>query len=639
VTTDTASRTGTTDPDQLDVTTAPTEQRLAATTRIDEVATAELLSLINNEDAKVAGAVRSTFDVLAVVVEAAEAAVRAGHAIHYFGAGTSGRFGVLDAAEVPPTYGVADTLVVAHLAGGPGAMTTAVEDAEDDLEAGRTEAMDSVRPGDVVFGLAASGRTPYVLGALSAARAIGATTVAVTSNPVAPIADQADHHLCLPTGAEAVTGSTRMKAGTAQKVLLHTFSTALMVKLGRTYSNLMVDVVATNDKLRNRVVNILRQASGATVGQAVAALETAGGDAKTATVMLLTGTDAKAARALLERANGVPRRAAAIGGAARHVARVAPSAPRIVVGVDVGASGYRLAVEGAPREVGERRRELRPQVRSGGVSLDDILSVLADDLREVAETGAIGCVGIGIAGGAQFAGNAMQIAATLADLAQAECVVTMPDSVAAYVGAIGLSPGTVLAAGTGSVAVASDLKAEWRRLDGLGHLLGDHGSGARLGQRALELALAAQTGRVNASPALTAAAHRRFGGVPDLVRTIYTTHERAAVLASFVPDVLEAAAAGDQVAFRLAGETADAIAATLSAASDGIAGERAVTGGLVTPGGLIRELLEVRLAAAGIALAQARATPAVGAAIVAQAFDDGTLPSIVGAQLTGLFRR
>src|SRR5690606_18717148 len=187
--------------------------------------------------------------------------------------------------------------------GGDDAMVAAVEDAEDDEAAGSAAAASAVGTADIVFGLAASGRTPYVAAALAKAREIGAFTVAVTSNPDAPLAAGADVHVCVETGEEVVTGSTRMKAGTAQKLVLHSFSTALMVRLGRTFSNLMIDVVPTNDKLRGRVVRLLQDASGATPDAATAAL-TAAGNTKAALLMLLTGLDAETARAELVTGNG-----------------------------------------------------------------------------------------------------------------------------------------------------------------------------------------------------------------------------------------------------------------------------------------------------------------------------------------------
>jgi N-acetylmuramic acid 6-phosphate etherase len=286
----------------------PTEQRLDRSMDLDRLDTLALVNLINSEDARVPGAVRTVLPDLAGLVDRTVTALAAGGRVHYFGSGTSGRFGVLDAAEVPPTYGVPPTLFVAHLSGGPEAIVAAIEEAEDSEEDGAAAAAD-VTGADIAIGLSASGRTPYAAAALRTARGAGAYTVAITSNPDATIAAHADLHLYLPTGPEVVTGSTRMKAGGAEKLVLTTFSTAVMVRMGRTYSNLMIDVAPINAKLRRRVVRLLMSATDADEQTAVAALQASGGDTKLARVMLLTGANPDAARTALEEAGGYARRA------------------------------------------------------------------------------------------------------------------------------------------------------------------------------------------------------------------------------------------------------------------------------------------------------------------------------------------
>lgn len=287
---------------------APTEERHPGSVGIDALGTLDVLRLINAEDAGVARAVAEVLPSLAALVDAAVAAVRGGGAIHYVGAGTSGRLAVLDAAELLPTFNAPPGLVVAHHAGGPEALLRAVENVEDDAERGRVD-LDAVAAGDVVIGLTASGRTPYVGGALALARERGAVTALVTSNPFAELAPLAEHCLAVDTGPEVITGSTRLKAGTAQKMVLNAFSTAVMIRLGRTWSNLMVDVVATNAKLRGRVVRILQEASGATEDEARAALDAASGELKPALVALLAGVDAPTARAVLAEHGGSVARA------------------------------------------------------------------------------------------------------------------------------------------------------------------------------------------------------------------------------------------------------------------------------------------------------------------------------------------
>lgn len=287
---------------------APTESRNPRTVDIDSVPTIRVLELLNDEDARVAGAVRDALPALATLVDAAVERYAAGGTIHYFGAGTSGRIGLLDAAELPPTFSAAPDRTIAHHAGGEDAMGRAREATEDDVESGRRAAAVVTR-GDVAIGIAASGRTPYVQGALEAAREAGAFTALVSSAPASPIARSVDVHVVVDTGPEAVAGSTRLKAGTAQKLVLNGFSTALMIRLGKTYSNLMVDLRPSNAKLRGRVISILVEATGASEADCVAALEAAGGDLKTALVSLLAGTDAPTARGELEAAGGHVRTA------------------------------------------------------------------------------------------------------------------------------------------------------------------------------------------------------------------------------------------------------------------------------------------------------------------------------------------
>ncbi len=277
---------------------APTEERHPGTTGIDTASTLEILTLMNDADRTVADAVAEVLPELALLVDHAVEAIRAGGHVHYFGAGTSGRLAVLDAAELLPTFNVPPGLFVAHHAGGSAALVSAVENVEDDVELGLAEAS-TLTSLDIAIGLTASGRTPYVRGALAGARERGARTALVTANPGAELAAYADHLLAPETGAEVLTGSTRLKAGTAQKLVLNSFSTAVMIRLGRTWSNLMVDVVATNAKLRGRVVRILQEASGASEDDARAALEASGGQLKPALLSLLAGVSVADAVAAL----------------------------------------------------------------------------------------------------------------------------------------------------------------------------------------------------------------------------------------------------------------------------------------------------------------------------------------------------
>lgn len=284
-----------------------TERRNPLSMNLDELSALEILKLLNAEDHVAIDAVTAVLPELGALVEDAETRVRAGGRVHYFGAGTSGRLGVLDAAELVPTFGIDPVHVQAHLAGGPEAIVTAVEGSEDSEDDGRRDARDAVRPGDVAIGLTVSGTTPYVQGALAAAREQGALTALVTSNPSSPLASLGDHVIVAATGPEVLTGSTRLKAGTATKVLLNGFSTALMVRLGRTYSNLMVAVLATNRKLRERTLRILGEVTGDPAERNAELLEAAGGDLRVAVVAAVAGVPAASAASALESEGGSAR--------------------------------------------------------------------------------------------------------------------------------------------------------------------------------------------------------------------------------------------------------------------------------------------------------------------------------------------
>lgn len=288
---------------------SPTEQRNPRTTDIDLMSTIGILGAINAEDRRVPDAVAAVLPQVARAVDFAVEALRSGHRVHYFGAGTSGRLATLDAAELVPTFNVPSDWFIAHHAGGERALRQAVEDAEDNAKAGAAEVAEAVAPGDFVLGLTASGRTPFVLGALAAASRLGARTGLVSGNPAALTPPGVDVLIAVDTGPEAIAGSTRMKAGTAQKIILTAFSTATMIKLGRTYSNLMVSMRATNAKLRGRTIRILREATGMSMADCSDALTEAEGDLKVALVHLLSGEDVPNAAKALATSDGHVRKA------------------------------------------------------------------------------------------------------------------------------------------------------------------------------------------------------------------------------------------------------------------------------------------------------------------------------------------
>ena len=281
-----------------------TERRHPASADLDSLDSTEILELLNREDAGVSGAVAAVIPDLARLVDRASLTLDAGGRVHYFGAGTSGRLAVLDAAELIPTFNLEPSMVTAHIAGGARAVVTPVEGSEDSTTEGADAAAD-VAAGDIAIGVAASGTTPYVLGALHEARLRGAFTALITSNPA--VRADVDLLLAADTGPEVLTGSTRLKAGTAAKLMLNGFSTALMIRQGRAWSNLMVSLVATNQKLRHRSVRILGAASGLPLDEAAGRLDAAGGELKTALVSELARVDLDRARAALARHRGSVR--------------------------------------------------------------------------------------------------------------------------------------------------------------------------------------------------------------------------------------------------------------------------------------------------------------------------------------------
>jgi N-acetylmuramic acid 6-phosphate etherase len=287
-----------------------TEKRNAASKKLDRMTAGEIVRLMNREDRNVAVAVGREGAAIARAVDAIVGAIRKGGRLIYVGAGSSGRMGVLDAAECPPTFGISPGLVVALIAGGRRAITRAVEGAEDSERNGaRDLRTKKLTRRDVVVGIAASGTTPYVVGALKYARARGAMTVAVTSNLRMPVGQVAKIVVAPEVGPEVLTGSTRLKAGTSQKMVLNMLSTGVMARLGHVYENLMIDMMLTNEKLAERAVRILMEASGKSVSAAEQALRAGGHDLRVALVMLKRRVGAGEAKRLISRAEGDLREA------------------------------------------------------------------------------------------------------------------------------------------------------------------------------------------------------------------------------------------------------------------------------------------------------------------------------------------
>lgn len=281
-----------------------TERRNEKSRHLDKMSIREIVGLMNEEDRTVANSVQAALPQISAAIEEVAQAVKQGGSIYYVGAGTSGRLGVLDASECPPTFGADPGLVVGLIAGGEKAVTRSIENAEDDHEAGKREVAAKVTDKDVVVGIAASGSTRYVIGALREAGRIGAVTVALSCNIGSPISAEARYPIEVPVGPEVIAGSTRLKAGTATKMVLNMISTVVMVRLGKVYGNLMVNVQATNAKLKERVVRIVKDATSADEKTAAEVAERANGDARAAILMVTYQIGYKEAIRQLDEAGG-----------------------------------------------------------------------------------------------------------------------------------------------------------------------------------------------------------------------------------------------------------------------------------------------------------------------------------------------
>src|SRR5262245_21117089 len=316
-----------------------TEARNPASTNLDELTALELVRLMSAEDARVVPAVASQAEAIALAVEVIADRLRAGGRLVYVGAGTSGRLGVLDASECPPTFNSPPGQVVGVIAGGYQALTTAVEGAEDHPEFAETDLKAiGLSADDIVVGIATSGRTPYVVSGLRYAKAVGAYAVGLACVPDSELRPHADLMIAPLVGPEVLTGSTRLKAGTATKLVLNMLTTGSMVRLGKTHGNLMVDLRATNSKLRARAVRIVRHFTALSAEAAEDVLRACDWEVKTALVAHLAGVDAAEARRRLDQAGGQVRVAAAEAGPAAPVGASRLPAGPLVLGVDGGGS-------------------------------------------------------------------------------------------------------------------------------------------------------------------------------------------------------------------------------------------------------------------------------------------------------------
>jgi N-acetylmuramic acid 6-phosphate etherase len=581
-----------------------TEARNPASADLDALTPLEIVRLMNAEDATVPGAVATQAEPIARAIDVIVERLRAGGRLVYVGAGTSGRLGVLDASECPPTFNSPPGQVVGVIAGGDAALTTAVEGAEDHTEFAEADLRRiDVSARDVVVGIATSGRTPYVLGALRYAKSAGAYAIGVACVPDSDLGPAADLMIAPVVGPEIVTGSTRLKAGTATKLVLNTLTTGAMVRLGKTFGNLMVDLRATNVKLKARTNRIVRHLLGVEAEAADGLLSRCDGELKTALVVGRTGLSPDDAR----------RRLGEVGGRVGEVlrgARLGTRHPTLRLGIDGGGTRTiaLLASEGSARTTVVGRGAAGPSNMKavGPAAAFAELGRAVDAAFAVAglPRGTVAAACLGLAG----AGRADDQAAVRAwadRVGLADCLDVIGD-VALPVALLPDCWGVAVVAGTGSCVWARAADGRTTRAGGWGPLLGDEGSAYALALGALRL-VTRRADRRERATSLTDRLLRRVGvtEATDLIRLIHGVEWDRARLAGLAPDVVRAADEGDILAAKLvdeqAGDLAGCVAAAIAAlALPPTAVPIALAGGLLVHAPTYRDRLLRQLRTLGI---------------------------------------
>jgi N-acetylmuramic acid 6-phosphate etherase len=552
-----------------------TEARNPASEQIDRLDPLEIVRLMNAEDATVPSAVAEVAEPIAAAIGVIADRLRAGGRLVYVGAGTSGRLGVLDASECPPTFNTRPGQVVGLIAGGLDALTRPIEGAEDSTDAAVADLQQiGFSDHDVLVGIATSGRTPYVLGALHYANQLGAFTIGLACNRGSLIAELARLPIVPVVGPEVISGSTRLKAGTATKLVLNMLTTGAMVLLGKTYGNLMVDLQATNQKLADRSRRIVQALTGLSSEQAEDSLQRAGGDVKRAAVTAMRAISPQVAERLLQAAGGQLRDAlelsleAADDRLAAAETAGALSAGDLLLGVDGGGTKTvaSLALRDAPAPA-ELARGFAGPSNPQAVGWEVARTNLERAIRGAFEaaglrggTAAVACLAIAGAGRPDDR-RRMEQWAQRTRLAQ-QTLVTH-DAMAVLAAADPQAIGVALISGTGSIAFARNRRGATGRSGGWGHLIGDEGSGWAIARQALQAAAQAFDGR-GPETALTEALLQALDvkGPAQLLQKVYQHQADRSVLARLTPVVQQVAADGDPVARRIL-ETAAADLATM----------------------------------------------------------------------------
>lgn len=581
-----------------------TEARNPASAELDALDALGIVRLMNSEDATVPAAVATQAEAIARAIDVIADRLRAGGRLLYVGAGTSGRLGVLDASECPPTFNSPPGQIVGVIAGGHRALTTAVEGAEDHPELAETDLRDlGVSAADVVVGIATSGRTPYVVGALRHARSVGAFAVGLACVADSDLIAEADLMITPLVGPEVLTGSTRLKAGTATKLVLNTLTTGVMVRLGKAYGNLMVDLRATNVKLQARTNRVVRHLVGVGAAEADALLTGCDGDLKTALVVGRLGVTPEEARRRLAECAG------RVGDVLRQ-ARPAARHPTLRLGIDGGGT-HTVALLGedgprGPRVLGRGEAGPANMKAVGPARAFAELGRAVDAAFAAARLarGPVGSACLGLAGAgrpdeqAAVRGWAERIA--LADDVQVTADVALP---------ITLLPdgwGVAVVAGTGSCVWARADDGRTTRAGGWGSLLGDEGSGYALALGALRLVARRADGRERGT-SLTERLLRRVGAAEpsDLIRVVHGGEWDRTRLSGLAADVIRAADEGDTLAERLVGDQVRELAECVVAAAAGVgippaAVPLALAGGLLVGAPTYRDRLLRQLRGLGI---------------------------------------
>jgi N-acetylmuramic acid 6-phosphate etherase len=546
-----------------------TEGRNPDSARLDELSPLELVRLMNAEDARVIPAVAAQAEALARAIEVIKDRLQGGGRLVYVGAGTSGRLGVLDATECPPTFSAPPGQVVGIIAGGTEALTRAVEGAEDRPELAEQDLRAlKLGPGDVLVAIATSGRTPYVLGAAEYARRQGAFTIGLSCNSTADLTGVVDLPIVPVVGPEVLSGSTRLKAGTATKLVLNTLSTGAMVQLGKTFGNLMVDLRATNSKLQARTNRIVRELTGVSAEEADELLAVCGGELKTALVARLAAVGPEEARERLRQAAG--RVGGALGPSFRRLLSSFRDAARplhdLVLGIDGG--GTRTVVLLARGSTVLGRGEAGPS-NLRAVGEEDAFAALHQAIQAAFAAAALpagpvasACLGLAGAGRAE---ERQQVLDWARQVGLAERVEVTTDAALLLAAGTPGGWGLALVAGTGSIAWGRDASGREARAGGWGPLLGDEGSGYAIALAALQAVARADDGR---GPA-TALTERLLAamGLPSAAALVPALHGGAwdrPALAALAPVVLETASC-DAIATAVVGAAARQLAQTTAA--------------------------------------------------------------------------